>query len=224
MMKAISNIVTVWGFISILIVIFNWAGLLPKYDIQLVEKKAITPEVLVHPGENIRLNALFLNSVSNQKIEAITWSLQDSKGNKYQGIPNLSSVDIQLLPDFSGMMKISVEAKIFGESNPRTGEGSFQIVQTNSYQMKKLTHGEFSLPDNLTEEHLKLMQVYAGSSQWVDAAMADSRGSIANLKSQVDELTTWGGKAYIRYIPKESNSEQFEYAVATQIDADENNQ
>lgn len=197
MWKWIERIGAIWGALSVLVILLDAIGLLPMYDIYYKKKSEITPKLLVYPGQKIRLSAQFDQSIDYSAIESVKWNLQDSSGKEYANLPQLNEVDVLLLPDYSGLIKITVKASLHS-SETRIGTGSIQVVQTKPQKLALNHESTFLTPADWGTTNKKGLEVYAGSFNWLPVSeVSNSQGEL-RLNTGGRSLQVWDGKIIYR--------------------------
>lgn len=216
-------IVTIWGFLSICAIIADFFGVLPYYEIDYRKKTDITPTVHLFPGQNVRLSADFARSVNPKDIKEIVWELKHSSGEAYTDLPHLKEVDLTLLPDFSGIVNVTVKATLYQEDKERVGEGSIYVVQTKPYKLDNREYAKTEAPLSPKKIDPSSIQVYDGSAKWrsvpAPGEEAGKEGLILSAGS-----TVWDDTAYFRFKLSDKPDEPYQYtATPVLVEFDQEN-
>lgn len=198
--KIIELIVLFSGFISIVVLVLNFFGVLPYYDVHYIKKTEITPRTSVFPGQVVRLTTDFTSAVDLPQLERVIWDLTTASGRSYGSFEGGREIDVQLLPDFSGIINIGVKARVRGESAERNGVTSLHIAQDKPRKIT-IQAARFQAPLDWKGLDSTKFQVYAGNNQWLDTTglkLTDYKG---NMKFVIENsnIPVWDGKTYFRY-------------------------
>jgi len=212
------NVLTVlWSVFSIAVVILNWLGVLPYYNIYLKEKSGITPITFMFPGNQMRLGAEFETPVDMSEIENVVWTLKESSGKEYEQFPQISP-EITLHPDYSGILNITVKAKLRGQKDERIGSRSIQIVQKQPQQLSLHDGGLFYMPPDWQDVDSSTVQVYLGDAKWVPASATVKAPNQLKLALRGGDFPIWDGKAYLRFKTSDDTTTTYNYEALMTLD------
>ena len=206
----LKRISATWGAFSFAVVVLGSVGMIPGYELVYKKKTEITPRTYLYPGNELRLSAEFAQRVELPDIEHVNWTAVDSSGQKYRDLPAGKEIDIQLLPDYSGILNVSVKAKLRGENVERSGSGSIHIAQT-SPQKIVVGAGKIQLPFKKERILPGSLQLYAGSNRWGSVSEAAITKTEDGVILERTPLPVWDGKAFVRYKMADDPSGPFNF-------------
>jgi hypothetical protein len=197
------------GVVSVVVVFGGWMEWFPGYDVTFKKKSEITPGTHVFPGSTVRLIAEFARAVTDSELEKVEWNAVNSSGQKYRDLQGNRQIDVVLLPDYSGIVNVTVKAKVRNEGAERVGSGSIHIAQTSPRKLE-IAEGRVQLPFHKSRIDPGSLQIYEGANRWapVPAAAVTEQENNLILK---DKLPVWDDKAFVRYKLTDDPSGPFKY-------------